>query len=329
MAQKPLRVAVIGVGNMGKNHVKNYDAIDAATLVAVSDTNVDLGHSVASQYECKYYQNHIEMLEAERLDAVSIVVPSRFHHRVGLDVLAKGVNVLMEKPLAMTKQEAQDLIEMAAVNKLKLMVGFVERFNPGITKLKEMIDGGMLGHVVSIVAKRVFTMPNQIRDANVLVDLAVHDIDLISFLVGSYPDRVVANGGRAHLDDRDDHAEILLSYKGVSGFIETNWVTPVRIRKMEITGTGGYAELDLLTKRLVYYKATVTRSVDDYQDLLVKFAEPETEVIPVVERQPLEVELESFLNSVANGTPVMTTGAEGLKALEIALAAGADIDGHS
>lgn len=329
MAQRRLRVAVIGIGNMGKNHVKNYAAIETADLVAVSDINNELGYNLAEKYGCNYYQDYIEMLESERLDAVSIVVPSRFHHRVGMDVLSRRVNVLMEKPLAMTREEALDLIEAATTSEVKLMVGFVERFNPGVIKLKEMIDGGMLGDVVSISAKRVFTMPNQIRDANVLVDLAVHDIDLISFLIGSYPDRVVANGGRAHLNDRDDHAEILLRYESASGFIETNWVTPVRIRKLEITGTGGYVDLDLLTKRLIYYKATVTRTVDDYEDLLVKFGEPNTEVISVVERQPLEVELESFLDSVANDRPVMVTGAEGLKALEIALAAGSDIDGRS
>lgn len=326
---KKLNVAVIGIGNMGKNHVRNYAEIKGANLVAVSDLDEELGRATAEQYDCKYYKDHREMLNAEDLDAVSIVVPSRYHHSVGLDVISRGVNVLMEKPIAMTLNEGKDLIKVAKKQNVKLMVGHVERFNPGVIKLKQLIDAGKLGRVVSIVAKRVYGMPNQIQDANVFVDLAVHDIDVISYLLGSQPDRVVANGGRAHLEDRDDHAEILLSYGPASGFVEVNWITPVRIRCLEITGTGGYAELDYLTKKLVLYPSAVTKTVSDYGDLMVKFGDPKPKIVPVKERQPLEAELSSFLDAIRNDEPVVTTGEEGLKALEIALAAGTDIKSHS
>lgn len=320
-----LRVAVIGVGNMGKHHVRNYSEIEMVDLVAVSDINEELGRATAEKYGCKYYKDHRKMLEEERLDAVTIVVPSRFHHRVGLDAIKAGVHVLMEKPIAMTVSEAEDLIAAAEKANVKLMVGHVERFNPVIVKLREIIDEGRLGRVVSITAKRVSPMPVQIRDANVLVDLAVHDVDVISHLVGMQPDRVLANGGRAHLKDRDDHAEILLSYGDTSGFVEVNWVTPVRVRRMTVTGTGGYAEVDYLTQTLTLYPLVVKKTVNDYQDLLVTFADPQTIDVPVDKRESLEAEITSFLTSIVEDTPVFTSGEEGLAALRIALIADENI----
>lgn len=325
MTAKRLRVAVIGVGNMGKKHARNYSEIDKADLVAVSDIDENLGLKVASQCNCRYYKDHNEMLDAEKLDGVSVVVPSRFHHRVGLDVIGHGVNILIEKPIAMTEAEAIDLIDAAHRANVKLMVGHVERFNPVVVRLKEVIDSGRLGKIVSITAKRVFVTPTQIRDANVLVDLAVHDIDLFSHILGANPNRVRANGGRAHLEDRDDHAEILLSYGDISGFIEVNWVTPVRIRQMTVTGTGGYAEVDYFKQTLTFYPSVVTKTVDDYNDLLVKFGNTEKVDIAVDKKQPLEVELDSFLASVANDTPVYTPGEDGLAALRVALKADSDI----
>jgi UDP-N-acetylglucosamine 3-dehydrogenase len=317
---------------MGSNHVRNYSEIEQADLVAISDLNEELGRALAAQYGCKYYKDHIEMLETEQLDAVTVVVPTRFHHKVGLDVLDHGVHLLIEKPIAMTIAEAEDLIRVANEKNLKLMVGHVERFNTAVLKLKELIDSGRMGDVFSIVAKRVFKMPNQINDADVLVDLAVHDIDIISCLLGSNPTRVRANGGKAHLEAREDHAEILLTYRNgtASGIVEVNWITAVRIRKMQVTGTGGYAEVDLYEKTLVFWPAVIEKTkVEDYQDLLVTFADPVKEEIQVVERESLRDEIESFLDSVRNDTPVYTPGEDGLAALKAALAAADDIAKNS
>ena len=320
-----LRVAVIGVGNMGKNHVRNYAEIGMANLVAISDLNEELGRTMANEYGCRYYKDHNEMLDNEQIDAVTIVVPSKYHHAVGLDVIRRGIHVLMEKPIAMTEPEAQDLIDAAKQAKVKLMVGHVERFNPVVVKLREIIEEGKLGRIVSVATKRVSPMPGKIRDANVLVDLAVHDIDIISHLYGSQPDRILANGGRAHLEDRDDHAEILLGYGDASGSVDVNWVTPVRVRKMSVTGTGGYAEVDYLEQKLTLYPSVVTKTVVDYHVLLVKFGDPQTIDVPVEKHQPLAAEITSFLQSIVDDTPVFTSGDDGLAALRVALAADADI----
>lgn len=325
MSTTRARVGVIGVGNMGKNHVRNYAECELAELVAISDINEELGQQLAEQYGCRYYRDHNEMLDREGLDAVTVVVPTRHHHRVGLDVIRHGVHLLMEKPIAMTTEEGQELIAAAAAAGVKLMVGHVERFNPVVVKLRELIDSGRLGQIASVTAQRVYVMPNQIRDANVLVDLAVHDIDIMNHLLGCGPDRVAANGGHVHLEDRSDHAQIFLRYGQASGYVEVNWVTPVRIRRMTVTGSGGYAEVDYLRQTLTLYPSVVVKEIADYQDLLVKFGEIEPEVVPVEKRQPLLAEIESFLASVLNDTPVFTSGEDGLAALKIALLAAEDI----
>lgn len=320
-----LRVAVIGVGNMGRHHVRNYSEIENADLIAIADPNEELGRKMAEEHDCGYYADYREMVEKEKLDAVTVVVPSKLHHEVGLFTLEHGLHTLMEKPIAMTKEESLDLIEAAKKNKVNLMIGHIERFNPGVIKLKEVIDRGRLGRVVSVIARRVGVMPPQIRDANVLVDLGVHDIDIISYLLGLYPDRITANGGKALLNHREDYAEIFLNYGDVNGIVQVNWVTPVRIRSLAVTGTEGYAELNYLTQKLTVYKSVYTKETDGFGEFLIRYGDPETEDIEVDREEPLKMEIESFLSSITSGTPVVTTGEDGLKALVSALQAGEDI----
>ena len=324
-SEQALRVAVIGIGNMGKHHVRNYSEIHGAELVAVADLNEELGTKMAEEYNCKYYQNYLEMLDTEQLDAVTVVVPSKFHHAVGLEVIARGIHLLMEKPIAMTEAEGQDLIDAAKAKGVKLMVGHIERFNPGVVKLKQIVDEGRLGRIVSVIARRVGVMPPQIQDANVLIDLGVHDIDIISYLLGRQPDRVTANGGRALLANREDYADIFLNYGDTNGVVQVNWVTPVRIRSLAITGTEGYAELNYLTQKLTVHKSVYAKTTDGFGEFLIRYGDPQTEDVVVDQKEPLRSEIESFLDSIVSGAPVVTTGEDGLQALQTALTADLDI----
>jgi UDP-N-acetylglucosamine 3-dehydrogenase len=320
-----LKVAVIGVGNMGRHHVRNYFEIDNVELVAVADLNKELGQEMAEKYNCKYYENYSEMIKNEKLDAVTIVVPSKFHHKVGMEVLEKGINVLMEKPIAMNSSDAEDLIECAKNHNVKLMIGHIERFNPGVIKLKELIESGKLGKINSIIARRVGAFPPQIKDANVLVDLGVHDIDIINYLLGKEPDRVVCNGGRALIESREDYAEIFMNYGDISGFVQVNWITPVKIRNLAVTGSEGYAELNYITQKLELYKSHYSKDFDGFGEFVIKFGDAEKEDIDVDQKEPLRAEIESFLNAIRRNEKVVTSGEDGLTALKIALAAQEDI----
>ena len=194
--------------------------------------------------------------------------------------------VLVEKPIAATSSEGEELAHAAESSGLVLAVGHVERFNPAVGLLRELIDAGAVGPITSCVARRVGVMPPRVRDADIVVDLAVHDIDVLSYLLGSQPDRVRATGGRAWLSDRTDHAEILLDYGGVGCFIQVNWLTPVKIRTLAVTGEGGYCELNYVTQEVLHYRAPVPGPVDTFEEFVRRYGETQAELVSPVRSEP-------------------------------------------
>jgi len=315
-----IKVAVIGLGNMGKHHARNYAEMPDATLVAVCDLNEELAINTAKKFSCRHYSQYREMLEKESIHAVSIVVPTNYHKEVALACIEKGIHILVEKPIAGTIADAEKIIGSAQEKGVILQVGHVERFNPAVQKLKEVILHGKLGEVTSIIARRVGAVPIQVRDANVVIDLAVHDIDIINYLYGSYPEKVSGNVGKAMIEKREDYAEIFLQYGRKSGFIQVNWITPVKIRNLTITGSKGYAELNYLTQELIVYESNYTKEIiDEYGDYVIKFGIPDRTQIGVEQAEPLSLELRSFVKCALFGTRPQVTGEMGLQALKIAL----------
>ena len=193
---------------MGKHHVRNFHNIDVADLVAVCDVQSNIASEFADKYKCNAYTSISEMLEKESLDAVSITAPTAYHFKIAHEVLSAGVSTLVEKPICDNVEDARILIDLAKSKNLTLMVGHIERFNPAVQKLKDIIHSGELGKVTSLISKRVGAFPAQIKDANVIIDLAVHDIDIFSYLLDSQPTNIYGNAGRALIDGREDYAEI-------------------------------------------------------------------------------------------------------------------------
>ncbi len=195
------------------------------------------------------------------------------------------------------------MIKAAQDPKVKLMVGNIERFNPAVLKLKEIIDSGMLGKIVSISSRRVGPFNPRIRDVGIIMDLGVHDIDVISYLYGRKINEVYTIAGN-DIHTFEDHATILLRCDtNLSGMVETNWLTPNKIRKLTAIGLKGVAYLD-------YIKQTV--EIED--DTWVRTAKIEP-------REPLKVELEHFVNAVGNGHDVLSNGETSRHALQVAMAA--------
>ncbi len=314
------RIAVIGLGNMGKHHARNYFEMDNADLIAVCDLNTELVNTTAKRFSCKAYYDYQEMLANEQIDAVSIAVPTSLHKEVAFYCLDKNIDVLIEKPLASTIADAESIIQKAKEKNRILQVGHVERFNPAVQKLKEIILQGKLGEITSIIARRVGTVPIQVRDANVLIDLAVHDIDIINYLYDATAEKIVGNIGKAMIEKREDYAEIFLKYGKRSGFIQVNWITPIKIRNLSVTGSKGYAELNYITQELVIYESNYTREmVDEYGDYVVKFGIPNKTQVGVEAIEPLFLELKDFVRCVKNRELPLVTGAMGLQALAVAL----------
>lgn len=316
--KNPIHVAVIGVGAMGKNHARVYSELNGTKLVAVADID-ETGAKIAEKYNCKFYKDYKEMLKKENIDAVSIAVPTKFHKEIAIDAINTKKHVLVEKPITDNINDAKEIIKAAKENNIKLMVGHVERFNPAVQRLKEIIDEGRLGKLTSMIARRVGLFPPRIKDANVIIDLAVHDIDIFHYLIGSEPKEVYSSIGKALIDKREDYAELFLKYNGITGFIQVNWITPIKIRNLSITGTKGYAELNYLTQELILYESNYKDGYDDFGDFIVKFGKPNKVEIGVEQKEPLKAELEHFIDCIKNNKEPSVNGEVALVALKIAL----------
>ena len=300
--RRRLRAGVIGVGAMGRNHARLYSELSNVQLVGVADSTESLAASVARNYGCKAFLDYHGLLN-ENLDIVSVVVPTTLHKKVALDAIKKGTNVLVEKPIADTSENADQITRAARKSKVKLMVGHVERFNPAVMKLKELIDDGLLGEVVSISAKRVGPYNPRIRDVGIILDLGTHDIDIMSYLYGETIEAVYASAGTV-VHSHEDHAIITLSFRsGSSGVIDTNWLTPHKVRNITVIGSRGIAEVDCIQQTLRIFDQEWVR------DAKIEKAEP------------LKLELAHFIDCVRHDKRPLASGEEGKHALEVALAA--------
>ena len=313
-----MKTAVIGVGNMGINHARIYSQI--SELVAVSDTNKERAKEISNLYKCNFYTDYNKMLENEKIDAVSVVVPTALHKTVTLDVLKEGINVLLEKPIAANLEDAMEIYKAVKPSKVKFTVGHVERFNPAVIKLKEILEKGELGEVLSITARRVGTAGSPVAYENIIVDLAIHDIDIINFLLNrKKPDEFVSFIGKSAINQRDDYADIIMRYGNTNAMIQVNWITPIKIRALSINGSKAYAELNYITQELKLYKMDYIKEYDTFGKFILKYSKPDEINIAVEKDEPLKIELKSFLDCIRNDTNPAITAEESLSAFETAL----------
>lgn len=315
-----MKAAVIGVGNMGQHHARNYFELESTDLVAVADLNEANGKELASRFNCKYYKKYEDMLEKEEIEVVTIAVPTKFHKKVALDCIKKGINILLEKPIAGTVADANRIVKAAKEKGVKFTVGHIERFNPAVIKLKDMLDKGKLGEIVSISNTRIGPMPPQIKDANVVIDIGVHDIDLINWFYGKLPTEVLATGGNAINKVQRDYVDVFMKYGDKSGSIQANWITPAKVRHMVVCGTKAYVELNFITQELALYETDYQLETDTFGEYVIKFGQlKDKEVIKVDNVEPLRAEIESFVNAIKKDTKPMVTAREAIDALEIAV----------
>ena len=287
---------------MGQHHIRIFSEMKDVELVGICDTDRNRAISLAKSYNTNPYFDLKELLK-QNLDAVSVVVPTTFHAEVALDVIRSGTNLLVEKPIADTLENADRIIKAANEAGLKLMVGHIERFNPAVSKLKEIIDSGMLGKIVSISTRRVGPFNPRIRDVGIIMDLGVHDIDVISYLYGRKINEVYTIAGR-DIHSFEDHASIVLRCDtNLSGTVETNWLTPHKVRNLTAIGLKGVAYLD-------YIKQTV----ELHDEAWIRMAKVEP-------REPLKNELEHFIRAIRENSDVISNGETSRHALQVAMAA--------
>ena len=311
---------MIGAGSMGFSHARVYAELDDVELVGIADPDPVACRRVANVYRPEVYGDYRELLEREKPDLVSIAVPTRRHAEVACDVMSRGVHVLVEKPLALTIEEGQTIIDAAREFDVKLSVGHIERFNPAIIELKRRLRQEELGRVFQVRARRVSPFPGRIQDVGVILDMASHDIDVIRHLLGSEIDRVFAETARqAHATCEDLLSALLHFSNGVIGVLDVNWLTPAKVRQLAVLGEGGMYLTDYLTQDVYWYKNTAIE--DTWETLSVFRGAMEGDMVKVhfPKREPLRAELESFITAVRDDLEPEVNGKDALMAVDLSL----------
>jgi len=315
-----IKTAVIGVGSMGVNHARINWELPDVELVGVADFNHDTAQQVAAKYGAKAYFSHEELLDETLPDAVTLAVPTIYHHKIALDIIERGIPLLIEKPISFTIEEGKDIIAAAKQNNVKLMIGHIERFNPAITTLKSLIAEGDLGRIFQMDAHRQGPFPARIADVGVVVDLAVHDLDVMRFVSQSEVVRVYAETEKHIHSKYEDLLTGLVRFAdGTIGTLTINWLTPTKIREFIVTGECGLFRCDYLTQDLFFYENPVS-SGSEWEHLRHLRGVREGKMVRhvVAKKEPLRAEQEAFIASILNDTPVPVTGEDGLRALELA-----------
>jgi predicted dehydrogenase len=301
-ADRSLRIGVVGVGVMGSNHARVFAGLPGTELVAVADPDQKQADFVARTLGCTAVSD-VEQLLALDVDAVTIAAPTHLHHDIALACIERGIHVMVEKPIASTVEEGRNIIAAADRVGVTLMVGHVERFNPAVEAVKEAIRGE---DILSIAITRVGPFPPRMSNVGVVIDLAVHDIDLIRWFTDSDIVDVQPQLSSA-VAEREDIA--LLQFRTASGVlahINTNWLTPFKARNVTVATRGKYVMGDLLTRQVTECFGFQPDGSYSMRHLSVGHAEP------------LRSELLAFVRAVRSGGAAAVTGEEGVASLEIA-----------
>lgn len=312
--RKPLRIAVVGGGQMGRLHVRVISDNPLTELVAVVDPD-PAAEQVAYAARAEWVPS-VDALGA--VDAAVISVPTGEHAAVSEVLLARGVPLLVEKPLAANIEEGERIVRVAEAAGTPLAVGHVERFNPAVRALREKLGAGKLGRVFQIRAQRLSPFPLRVRDSGVVFDLATHDLDVMCELAGR-PVRLSAEIDRqAHGSHEDMLAAVLRFDSGIIGLLEVNWLTPAKVRRLTVTGERGMFEVDYLAQHLTLYENAHESVSWLTLDIFDGVTEGNATRFAIPRAEPLAVQLQAFVAAVLGEAPVVVGGEDGLQALRLA-----------
>jgi predicted dehydrogenase len=311
MTQKPIPVGIVGAGNMGSNHVRVYDELPEANLVEVVEPDPDRAANIREEYDVQILEHPDEL---ERAEAVTIAVPNNFHRETAETCLRSGLDILVEKPLAMTVEDAQAIVDIANEEDAVLQVGHIERFNPAVQTLRELLDNQ---EVISFEAHRLGPFNDHLSEESVILDLMIHDLDVINSLVDSSIDRLNALGSTPR-SSKIDYAVTQFKFEnGVIGATTASHVTNGKVRTLDVTTKEAYLMLDYQEQSIVIQR----RGTEQTTTMLNQSGyrtETITEVPYLPNREPLKNEIENFLDCVQNRKTPPVSGADGVSAVELA-----------
>lgn len=296
-----LSVGVIGVGGWGKHHLRVLN--DLGALAGFCDTDPLRLKKISETYDIEGRATVDEFLRETNLDAVIVSTPTSTHYDMASKVINFGLPVLVEKPLTYNAIEGEKLIKLAAEQNVFLTVGYIERFNPAVRELKAMLDRGETGDPLLLEFHRENRRSDRVKDVGVVMDTAVHDIDTARWIFGNEPNVIFARTGKV-IGEHEDFATLNIGFKGErTAFISSNWVTPKRVRTLAAVCTKSIVEVDFISQELRVSTDEGTR-------------------IPNIEpKEPLKVEVKTFIDSVSKGGRPAISGRDALNTTKVAEAA--------
>jgi len=327
---KPIKVGVVGCGYWGPNLVRNFRSLSGCSLEMMCDISVERLKHLKSLYpEVRGESNFDRMLNNSGLDAIVVATAVRMHHSMAKASLEAGKHTMIEKPMALSSAECEELIEIARKKGVVLMVGHTFLYSPSVRKVKEIVDRGDLGEIRYICARRLNLGLFQ-KDINVAWDLAPHDISIILYLLGEFPESVNCRGSAHVTPGVEDVTSMSLTFgKGRSAIIHSSWLDPRKVREMTIVGSRRMVVYDDVAQqdKIKIFDARVERPphYDTFAEFHYAYHYGDMYSPFIKQEEPLKAECQHFLECIQNGTQPITDGEKGLELVRILEASSASL----
>lgn len=325
-----LRGAVVGLGIMGTNHLRVLANLPGVHVAAAIDPDPERRSQTAHAHGgLTAYASLAEALEHDELDFACVATPVGVLPELTHEALAAGLHVLVEKPTAPDEASGRAMAADARSRGLLLGVGHVERANPAVVALRCKLDDGAIGHVLQMHARRLSPFPNREGSPGVALDLATHDIDVMRYITGDEVQRVFAETASPLMGPTEDLLCATLRFDGgATGLVETNWMTPTKVRQLSVLGERGMLVVDYLTQDLYLYEHPTRATEWDAMAGIRGGGEGNMVRFALDRKEPLRVEWQGFLDAVRSGSAAPVSADDGIAALSIAQAIRAAGQGH-
>lgn len=296
-----MKIVQIGTGGWGKNHTRILSQL--GVLVAVCDADSQKSKEYGEKYSVNHYESLDELLSSEEFDGAFVVTPTSTHTVIAKKLLEAKKHVFVEKPMTYQSEDGEILAKIAEKNKVILTCGYIERFNPAVDVVKQMVKNKKYGDLVMLEFHRENRMPLHIKDVGIIYDTSVHDIDTANWLFDDMPQVVFARAGKIK-HEHEDFASIMLGYKNDKvAIISSNWITPKKVRKFSAVCTDAIISSDFISQEIIVEK------------------DEESETVQNEKQEPLLLEIQSFLGAIEGKNEQVIKSQEAVNVTKIAEAA--------
>jgi len=319
-----MKAGVVGIGYIGVHHLRNLHRLYKEGYIdKLYAVDIDIDKKIyADMYKADFYSDYKKLINSVDLDFIILSVPTKYHYKLGIDIIRKGINMLIEKPITLNPSRGYELIREAKENNILLTVGHIERFNPIIKVLMNYINEGVLGDIISMSSRRLGG-PRK-TDIGITIDLGIHDIDIMRFISGKDVKRVYSyNLNKLPGVSTEDYASIILEFEdGIIGNVEVSRLTPVKIRELNLVGTKNFVSLDYIRQRfnIIENFLKYGGGWKDFKEFISKYS-PRKKVVKADGEEPLYIELKETIEAIEKKMPPPVPPEDAVRSLEIAYAA--------